>query len=197
MPSGGGFLREANGYGEPAGSYGEPTYTRLGGGKSGSYADLSNNRMPSYGEQIHQNFGVRLRPSEPQAHRLRPPNPCDRGEGHIGLGGPLVERLVYLPPDPRDLSCGPPGPPREPQWPPTTGNWVLGQQQLAPQAFGPPGSLARLGLLQGPAWGPGKGVIRRAQSFHTGESMIDFAFSIPPSLSLVRHAIYILLPVMR
>ena len=163
-------MREAHGYGEPVGPYGEPTYSRLGGGKSGSYADLANNRMPSYGEQIHQNFGVRLRPSEPKPHRLRPPNPCDRGEGNIGLGGPLVERLVYLPPDPRDFSHCPPGPPREPQWPPTTGNWVLGQQQLAPQAFGPPGSLARLGLLQGPAWGPGKGVIRRAQSFHTGES---------------------------
>ena len=97
-------MRQAHGYGEPVGPYGEPTYSRLGGGKSGSYADLANNRMPSYGEQIHQNFGVRLRPSEPQPHRLRPPNPCDRGEGHIGLGGPLVERLVYLPPDPRDES---------------------------------------------------------------------------------------------
>ena len=187
MPSRGGHLRESHGYGEPGGSYMEPTYSRLGGGKSGSYADLLNNRMPSYGEQIHQNFGVRLRPSEPP--RLRPPNPCDRGEGHIGVGGPLVERLVYLPPDPRDLSCPPPGPPREQhQWP-TTGNWVLGQQQqLAPQAFGPPGGLARLGLLQGPAWGPAKGV-RRAQSFHTGESRILTSSILV--LSLVRHAICI------
>ena len=189
MPSRGGYLRDTHGYGESIGSYIEPTYSQLGGGKSGSYADLSNNRMPSYGEQIHQNFGVRLRPSEPQPPRLRPPNPCDRGEGHIGLGGPLVERLVYLPPDPRDLSCGPPGPPREQQWP-STGNWVLGQQQLAPQAVGPHGGLARLGLLQGPAWAPGKGV-RRAQSFHiTGQSKI-VAFSIPELISGLSCHVYL------
>ena len=178
MPSRGGQL---HGFGEPSGSYGEPAYSRLGGGKSGSYADLLNNSMPSYGEQIHQNFGVRLRPSDP---RVRPMmNPCDRGDGgHVGLGGPLVERLVYLPPDPRDLDQGPPGPNRAPHWPRGTGNWVLGQQehqQQSPhhQAFGPPhghgGHLARLGLLQGPAWGPAKG-IRRAQSFHTGQSKAFF-----------------------
>ena len=98
MPSRGGYLRDTHGYGESIGSYIEPTYSQLGGGKSGSYADLSNNRMPSYGEQIHQNFGVRLRPSEP--HRLRPPNPCDNGgEGHgiiVLLAMPLYGKAFCM-----------------------------------------------------------------------------------------------------
>ena len=72
-----------------------------------------------------------------------------------------MDRLVYLPPDPRQEA---PRPPVATQWPP--GNWALGPQ--APPAPGPPGGLARLGLLGGPAWGPPGGGVRRAQSFNTG-----------------------------
>ena len=114
--------------------------------------------MYSYGDEVQRNFGV----------RLRGPN-CDiydRGFEHQSpqtFGGPMSERLVYLPPDPR----GAPGPPRD-YYPP--GNWVLGPQQMKPSREGPPGALARLGLLQGPAWGGSRG-IRRAQSFTTGQCL--------------------------
>ena len=109
--------------------------------------------MPSYGEEIQKNFGVRLR------------GPSDREHTGYGgppqFGGPFVERLVYLPPDPRERPG--PGPP---------GNWVLGPggHQLGPSQ-GPPGPTARLELLRGPAWGARGQGVRRATSFNTGAGL--------------------------
>ena len=124
-------------------------------------------RMSSFHSEVQRNFGVRLRSSDVMGSRE--------------FGAALVDRVMYLPPDPVERCRMPPDPRERCRMPPDpreryrgvpdprdlyTGNWALAQHPLPSSPLNS-GSLARLGLLQGPAWGPAVGV-RRVQSFSAG-----------------------------